>query len=103
MATQKNKAAQARAERVKVKGPNGRTVSVSPSAAKSLLKNKNDYTRVGGPPAPDYPDGPPAKDWTGANLKAWAKDNDIDLAGATTKADMLAAITAATTQAPPEE
>lgn len=40
------------------------------------------------------PDGEPTDKWTGAQLKQYAADHDIDLGGATRKADILAAITA---------
>lgn len=43
----------------------------------------------------DYPDGEPAETWKGDQLKAYARDNKIDLGGATNKADMVAAIAAA--------
>jgi hypothetical protein len=38
------------------------------------------------------PEGTPNSDWTNAEIEAYAKDNNIDLDGATKKADMLAAI-----------
>lgn len=44
--------------------------------------------------APRYPDGDPDDTWKNEQIKAWAADNDRDLAGATNKADMLAAIAA---------
>lgn len=44
---------------------------------------------------PEHPDGDPSEDWTGAQLKAYAKAKDISLGGATKKADMLAAVEAA--------
>ena len=34
----------------------------------------------------------PDKSWTGPRIRKYAEDNGIDLGGATTKADMLAAI-----------
>jgi hypothetical protein len=41
------------------------------------------------------PDDTPTSDWKNADIEAWAKDHDVELGGATTKADMLAAIAAA--------
>lgn len=43
----------------------------------------------------DYPDGEPVEAWKGEQLKAYAKAKSIDLGSATSKADMVAAITAA--------
>lgn len=37
----------------------------------------------------------PSDDWKNAQIKDWAEAHQIDLGGATTKADMLAAIAAA--------
>jgi hypothetical protein len=37
----------------------------------------------------------PTEDWKNADIEAWAEDHHVDLAGATKKADMLAAISAA--------
>lgn len=42
------------------------------------------------------PAGDPVEAWTNAQLTAWAKANDVDLAGATKKDELLAAIAAAT-------
>jgi hypothetical protein len=39
-------------------------------------------------------DGTPSDSWTATKLKAYAAENDIDLAGATRKADILDAIAA---------
>lgn len=50
------------------------------------------------PEGQPYPDGPPNTNWKGAQLQAYADAHDIDLAGATVKADMVAAIGAATPQ-----
>ncbi|HEY1177860.1 MAG TPA: hypothetical protein VGF17_17020 [Phytomonospora sp.] len=46
--------------------------------------------------APAYPEGDPSEDWTGKQLDAYAADKNVDLAGASTKADKVAAIQAAT-------
>jgi len=43
---------------------------------------------------PEFPEGPPSESWKGEQLKAYAKANEIDLGGATNKADMVAAIAA---------
>lgn len=45
-------------------------------------------------PEREYPEGEPAEAWKGDQLKAYARDNKIDLGGATNKADMVAAIEA---------
>ena len=45
-------------------------------------------------PMPTAPAGTPSSDWTNAEIEAYAKANNIDLDGATKKADMLAAIEA---------
>ncbi len=37
----------------------------------------------------------PTSDWKNADITAWAESHEVDLGGATTKADMLAAIDAA--------
>lgn len=64
-----------------------------------------DGENVGGgttpsPPDPGFsvptdPAGTPSSDWTNAEIESYAKANNIDLDGATKKADMLAAIEAA--------
>jgi hypothetical protein len=46
---------------------------------------------AGGEPPEFYP----TSDWKNADIKDWAEAHSVDLAGATTKADMLAAIDAA--------
>ncbi|GII98383.1 hypothetical protein CLV28_0706 [Sediminihabitans luteus] len=46
---------------------------------------------------PAVPDGDPTETWKADQLKAYAAEHDVDLAGATKKADVLAAILAATT------
>lgn len=45
------------------------------------------------------PSGTPGKSWKVPQLKAYAAEHDIDLGGATTKDDILAAITAALDEA----
>lgn len=47
------------------------------------------------------PDGDPAKSWNNAQITAWAEANEVDLSGASTKAEMLAAIAASKTPAVP--
>ena len=42
--------------------------------------------------APVVDDETPSDSWTNQRIKQYAEDNSIDLGGATTKADMLAAI-----------
>lgn len=51
--------------------------------------------KAAGSDEPPFPDGEPSETWKGEQLKAYAKANEIDLGGATTKADMVAAIAAA--------
>lgn len=46
-----------------------------------------------------YPEGDPVEDWKGAELDAYAKAKNIDLAGASNKADKVAAIQKAATGA----
>lgn len=45
-------------------------------------------------PEPEFPETEPSESWKGEQLKAYAKANEIDLGGATNKADMVAAIAA---------
>lgn len=52
-----------------------------------------DADAVAAVPAADA-GGAPTEEWRNADIKQWAEDNSVDLAGATTKADMLAAIAA---------
>ena len=44
---------------------------------------------------PAYPEGDPSTEWTGKQLEAYAVDKGYDLAGASSKADKVAAIEAA--------
>ena len=44
---------------------------------------------------PSFPDGDPADSWKVDQLKAYAAEHNVDLSGATKKADILAAIVAA--------
>ena len=41
-----------------------------------------------------FPEGEPVESWTADQLKAYAAANEVDLGGATKKADIFAAITA---------
>lgn len=45
---------------------------------------------------PPFPDGVPVEAWKSDELRAYAAAHNVDLAGATTKADILAAIAKAT-------
>jgi len=47
------------------------------------------------PEGPAYPEGEPSEEWTGKQLDAYAVDKSVDLGGASTKADKVAAIQAA--------
>lgn len=51
----------------------------------------------------EVPDGEPAKSWTKPQLVAWAEAHDVDLAGASTKDDVLAVISAGTKSTPPAD
>lgn len=42
--------------------------------------------------APKYPEGKPEEGWTGKQLDAYAEDHKVDLTGAGTKAEKVAAI-----------
>lgn len=46
------------------------------------------------PLQPDFPEGEPTESWTVAQLRAYAAQEEISLAGADKKADILAAVTA---------
>ncbi len=54
------------------------------------------------PEAREYPDGPVTADWTGKQLDAYAAERGIDLAGASRKADKVAAIGAAASTTVPD-
>lgn len=45
-------------------------------------------------PASAYPEGTPSESWTVPQIEAYAKANNIDLSGCSTKAEKLAAVTA---------
>ncbi len=49
---------------------------------------------------PRFPNGYPAEEWKGAELKAYAEAHTFDLGTAKTKAEMVAAIAAADTTDP---
>lgn len=49
---------------------------------------------------PEFPDGAPDESWKVAELQAYAQAHDVDLGGATKKADMVAAIAAAAKPGP---
>lgn len=46
----------------------------------------------------DAPEEYPSESWKNADIEAWAEAHEVDLGGATKKADMLAAIQAADTE-----
>jgi hypothetical protein len=52
--------------------------------------------------SPAFPAGPVTADWTGKQLDAYAVEHGIDLAGATRKADKVAAIGAAASTTVPD-
>jgi hypothetical protein len=54
------------------------------------------HEAAGAEPASAEPDETPTSEWKNVEIKEWADARDIDLDGASTKADMLAAIAAAT-------
>lgn len=49
-------------------------------------------------PAEEQPEGEPNESWKNDEIKTWAEAHEVDLGGATKKADMLAAIQAADTE-----
>ena len=55
------------------------------------------YQGVGAEPAATepIPEQAPTEEWKNADIRDWAQAHDVDLGGATTKADMLAAIAGA--------
>jgi hypothetical protein len=62
---------------------------------------RHDYTIEGDEPAPVViPEGDPSDDWKVDQLKAYAKEHEVDLDGATKKDDILAAISAAASSDP---
>lgn len=52
------------------------------------------------PTSSDLPEGDPTKDWTIAQLEAYARDHGVDVTGAKKKADLLTAIEQAADAAP---
>jgi hypothetical protein len=74
------------AEQVTIVNAKGTRLRVSAELARKMR---------GYSPATDLADdGTPSESWTATKLKAYAAANDIDLAGATRKADILDAIAA---------
>jgi hypothetical protein len=80
---------------------------LAPEAAVIAYENRNNPTEEKAPseePAEEEPDAGsdedgyygPDRSWSNADIEAYARDNNIDLGGATKKADMLSAISAAT-------
>lgn len=59
-----------------------------------LVTDETEAQTDTGTPAPPV-DEKPTRTWTNPQIAKWAKDHDVDLAGATKKDDMLRAITAA--------
>lgn len=57
--------------------------------------------RIDEPEAPAFPDGDPAESWKADQLRAYAAKHNVEVKGATTKAEILAAIVAARTPATP--
>jgi hypothetical protein len=76
------------AEQVTIVNANGTRLRVSEALAPKMRGYKVDSA------APADGD-TPSESWTATKLKAYAAANDIDLAGATRKADILDAIAAA--------
>ena len=56
---------------------------------------KVEATKKSAPAGPAFPEGDPVESWTGDQLKAYAAAHEVDLNGATKKADVFAAIQAA--------
>lgn len=76
----------------KLTHPKGQTVDV-PDETVEYYTSKG-WTADVEPPTV-IPEGDPSEDWTVKELDAYAEREGIDLAGATKKADKVAAITAA--------
>lgn len=51
----------------------------------------------------DVPDGAPTESWTVPQLTAWAKAHGVDLAGAKTKAEVVAAVVPKRDGEPPQD
>lgn len=93
----------AAAERV---GEEAWTVRTTVGGYYAPIKVIREYERTLGAPAEDPKEEPeevptegaPDDSWKNADIKTWADAHDVDLGGATTKADMLAAISTADTK-----
>lgn len=70
----------------------GREIFASGKEAEDRYAADSAWSLVVEPP---FPDGPPAEKWKVEQLKAYAESKSYDLGGATTKGDILKAVTAA--------
>lgn len=85
-----------------VKGYTGKIVGVqftdgvgetdSAAALAYFTRHGYEITTPGAPEAPAFPEGDPTDKWTVDQLKAYATAKEIDLKGATAKADILLAV-----------
>lgn len=67
---------------------------LAPEAAVEAFENRNQPTQEKAPSKEST--GAPDESWKNADIEQYAEENGIDLGGATKKADMLSAISAAT-------
>lgn len=75
-----------------MKHPHRDDVAVIPDALEEQYAAKGWTPVTAAAPAVEVPDGEPSESWTVAQLEAYAAANGVDLAGASRKADILAAI-----------
>jgi hypothetical protein len=78
---------------MRVVGRSGQEMDLPSALAKSLMRDGT-VTAVADK-APASPEGDPDESWTLAHLNEYANQNNVDLGGATRKADVLDAILAA--------
>lgn len=73
--------------------------TVDEAALAYFTRHGYEITTPGAPEAPALPEGDPTDKWTVDQLKAYATAKEIDLKGATAKADILLAVSAGTAPA----
>ncbi|MEN1976995.1 hypothetical protein [Cellulomonas olei] len=90
-------------------GPLALDFRAGAASAEDISPALRSYLQVAGytvtaDPAPPraYPEGPVTEGWSGKQLDAYASEHGIDLAGATRKADKVAAIGAAASTTVPD-
>ena len=69
---------------------------IAPEAAVLAYEGKTAKEKAPSEEPAEKPEGTPDGTWKNAEIEDWAADNGVDLGGATKKADMLSAISAAT-------